>query len=156
MLWTRIQTEEWKTVPVFGMESSGHRIFHYHGVLFVDFKGSSSNVILLYRIMLDLMQLIWFMTFLVVGMGKFCNACPQWAWLSVKQLLPSKSITVHQHLPCSSGSASCNFFLFSKIKSALKGIHFEMVEEPDGKRYTEMFWAVESHYFCVRPRILWY
>jgi hypothetical protein len=41
--------------------------------------------------------------------------------LSVKQFLSSKNIAVLAHLPCSPDSDPCDFFLFPKIKSFLKG-----------------------------------
>lgn len=53
--------------------------------------------------------------------------------LSVKQFLASKNITVLEHPPYSPDLAPCDFFLFPKIKSALKGTHFSMVEEVQAK-----------------------
>lgn len=49
--------------------------------------------------------------------------------LSVKQFLASKNITILEHLPYSPDLAPCDFFLFPKIKSALKGTHFATVKE---------------------------
>ena len=48
--------------------------------------------------------------------------------LSVKQFLVSKEITTH-HPPYSPDLASCNFFLFPKLKGILKGTRFQKVED---------------------------
>ena len=47
--------------------------------------------------------------------------------LSVKQFLANKNTTVLEHPPYSPDLAPCNFYLFPKIKSVLKGIHFVSV-----------------------------
>jgi hypothetical protein len=44
--------------------------------------------------------------------------------LSVKQCLANKNITVIEHPPYSKDLAPCEFYLFPKIKSVLKGTHF--------------------------------
>jgi transposase len=49
--------------------------------------------------------------------------------LSVKQFLASKNIALLAHPPYSPDLAPCDFFLFPKIKSVLKGTHFVSVEE---------------------------
>jgi hypothetical protein len=49
--------------------------------------------------------------------------------LSVKQLLAQKSITEMEHLSCSPDLSSNDFWLFSKIKSALKGRRFQDIED---------------------------
>ena len=53
--------------------------------------------------------------------------------LSVKQSLANKNITVLEHPPYSPDLAPCNFYLFSKIKSVLKGTHFVSVENVEAK-----------------------
>jgi len=47
--------------------------------------------------------------------------------LSVKQFLANKNITVLEHPPYSPDLAPCDFCLFLKIKSVLKGTHFVSV-----------------------------
>nr|CAH7723473.1 unnamed protein product [Callosobruchus chinensis] len=49
--------------------------------------------------------------------------------LSVKQFLAKKSIPVLEHPPYSPDLAPCDFYLFPKIKSSLKGTRFESVED---------------------------
>ena len=49
--------------------------------------------------------------------------------LSVKQFLAEKRITVLEHPPYSPDLAPCDFYLFPKVKSALKGTFFQSVEE---------------------------
>ncbi|XP_050516736.1 protein GVQW3-like [Diabrotica virgifera virgifera] len=49
--------------------------------------------------------------------------------LSVKRYLAARGIPVFEHPPYSPDVAPCDFFLFPKIKSALKGIRFESMEE---------------------------
>ena len=53
--------------------------------------------------------------------------------LSVKQFLTSKNIAVMGHPPYSPDLAPCDFFLFLKVKSCLKGTHFTSVEEVQAK-----------------------
>ena len=48
--------------------------------------------------------------------------------LSVKEFLANKNITVLEHPPYSPDLAPCNFYLFPKIKSVLKGTNFVSVE----------------------------
>jgi len=48
--------------------------------------------------------------------------------LSVRRFLADKKITVLEHSPYSPDLAPCDFFLFPKIKSQLKGTHFESIE----------------------------
>jgi len=48
--------------------------------------------------------------------------------LTVKQFLANKNITVLEHPPYSPDVAPCDFYLFPKIKSVLKGTHFVSVE----------------------------
>jgi hypothetical protein len=47
----------------------------------------------------------------------------------VEQFLTSKCITVMLQSPYSPDLAPCNFFLFEKVKTALKGHHFESTED---------------------------
>lgn len=54
--------------------------------------------------------------------------------LSVKQFLAEKQIAVLEHLPYSPDLAPCDFFLFPKVKSALKGTRFTSL--PDVKKKT--------------------
>jgi transposase len=53
--------------------------------------------------------------------------------LSVEQFLANKNITVLEHPPYSPELAPCDFYLFAKIKSVLKGIHFLSVENVKAK-----------------------
>ena len=53
--------------------------------------------------------------------------------LFMKQLLANRNITVLEHPPCSPDLAPCNFYLFPKIKSALKGTHFVSVRKCESK-----------------------
>jgi len=53
--------------------------------------------------------------------------------LSVKMFLTKHKITVLEHPPCSPDLAPCDFFLFPKIKSALKGTRFESVDAVKAK-----------------------
>jgi hypothetical protein len=49
--------------------------------------------------------------------------------LSVKQFLAKKSITEMEHPPCSLDLAPNDFWLFPKIKCALKGRRFQDIED---------------------------
>jgi len=51
----------------------------------------------------------------------------------VKQFLANKNITLLEHLPYSPDLAHCDFFLFPKIKSVLKGTNFVSVENVKAK-----------------------
>jgi transposase len=53
--------------------------------------------------------------------------------LSVKQFLANKNITVLEHPPYSPDLAPCDFYLFPKIESVLKGTHFLSVENVKAK-----------------------
>jgi len=53
--------------------------------------------------------------------------------LSVKQFLANKNITVLEHPLYSPDLALCDFCLFPKIKSMLKGNHFVSVEHVKAK-----------------------
>jgi len=54
---------------------------------------------------------------------------PAHAAFSVAQFLTSKGITVMPQPPYSPDLAPCDFFLFQKTKSAMKGRHFESTED---------------------------
>jgi hypothetical protein len=50
--------------------------------------------------------------------------------LAVKRFLADKYIPVFEHTPpYSPGLAHCDFYLFPKLKSALKGTNFQSVDE---------------------------
>jgi transposase len=49
--------------------------------------------------------------------------------LSVKQFLAEKQIAMLEHPPYSPDPAPCDFFLFPKVKSVLKGTRFASVTE---------------------------
>jgi histone-lysine N-methyltransferase SETMAR len=51
------------------------------------------------------------------------------AALSVREFLAKHSISVVPHLPYSPDLAPCDFFLFPKLKSTLKGKRFQDVAE---------------------------
>jgi transposase len=51
----------------------------------------------------------------------------------VKQFLANKNITVLEHPPYSPGLAPCDFYLFPKINSVLKGTHFLSAENVKAK-----------------------
>ena len=53
--------------------------------------------------------------------------------LSVKRFLAKNNIPVTEHPPYSPDLAPCDFFLFPKIKSALKGTRFESVDTVKAK-----------------------
>nr|CAH7723476.1 unnamed protein product [Callosobruchus chinensis] len=62
-------------------------------------------------------------------MTKHQDNAPAHNALSVKQFLAKKSIPVLEHPPYSPDLAPCDFYLFPKIKSSLKGTRFESVED---------------------------
>lgn len=49
--------------------------------------------------------------------------------LSVEQFLEGKGITVFEYPPYSSDLALYTFYLFPKVKTVLKGTHFQPVED---------------------------
>ena len=57
------------------------------------------------------------------------NNAPAHTALSVKQFLVLKEITTLHHPPYSPDLASCDFFLFPKLKGILKGTRFQGVED---------------------------
>ena len=66
-------------------------------------------------------------------MEKRVDFAPAHNALSVKQFLANKNITVLEHPPYSPDLATCNFFLFPKIKSVLKETHFVSAESVKAK-----------------------
>jgi hypothetical protein len=53
--------------------------------------------------------------------------------LSVQLFLAAKNMAVITHPPCSPDLAPCNFFLFPRMKSKLKGHRFQDVTEIQGQ-----------------------
>jgi hypothetical protein len=64
---------------------------------------------------------------------KWLDFAPAHNALSVKQFLANHNINVLEHQPCSPDLAPCDFYLFPKIKSVLKGTHFLSVEDVKAK-----------------------
>jgi hypothetical protein len=62
---------------------------------------------------------------------------PERTALSVKQFLAEKQIAVLEHPLYSPDLAQCDFFLFHKVKSVLKGTRFASVSEVK-KKMTEL------------------
>lgn len=58
---------------------------------------------------------------------------PEHSVLSVKPFLADKHITVFGHLLYSPDIAPCNFFIFPKVKCALKGTYSQSVDEVKAK-----------------------
>jgi len=58
---------------------------------------------------------------------------PAHSSLSVKNFLMKHTNTMLEHPPYSPDLASCDFFLFPKIKSALKGTRFESIDAVKAK-----------------------
>ena len=48
--------------------------------------------------------------------------------LSIYQFLAERNVTMLDHPPYSLDLAPCNFFLFSKLKEVIKGVHFPDME----------------------------
>jgi len=88
------------------------------------------------------------------SVGKSRNVCqyncqdntPAHNVLSVKRFLAKNLTPILQHPPYSLDLAPCDFWLFPKLKSALKGIHFESVEAVKIKS-TEVLKAMQEKYF---------
>ena len=73
------------------------------------------------------------------------NACalhhdnaPTHTALSICQFLPERSIATLEHPPYSPALAPCDFFLFPKIKSVLKGTHFSDIDSIKAAATTEL------------------
>ncbi|KAL4154268.1 hypothetical protein QTP88_002093 [Uroleucon formosanum] len=71
---------------------------------------------------------------------------PAHSALSVKRFLAKNRTPVLQHPPYSPDLAPCDFWLFPKLKSALKGTHFESVEAVKTKA-TEVLKALQEKDF---------
>jgi len=61
------------------------------------------------------------------------NNAPAHNVLSVKRYLAKNNIPVMEHLPYFPDLALCDFFLFPKIKPALKGTRFESMDAVKAK-----------------------
>ena len=57
-----------------------------------------------------------------------CDYAPAYTALSICQFLAKRNIATLEHPLYSSNLAPCDFFLFSKIKSVLKGTHFSAID----------------------------
>lgn len=64
--------------------------------------------------------------------------------LSVKTFLANHNIPILDHPPYSPDLAPCDFFLFPKVKSALKGTRFESVEAVKEKATEVMYGLTEN------------
>ena len=64
--------------------------------------------------------------------------------LSVKTFLANHNIPILDHPPYSPDLAPCDFFLFTKVKSALKGTRFESVEAVKEKATEVMYGLTEN------------
>ncbi|XP_054711202.1 replication initiator 1-like [Uloborus diversus] len=64
--------------------------------------------------------------------------------LSVKKFLANHNIPILDHPPYSPDLAPCDFFLFPKVKSALKGTRFESVEAVKEKATEVMYGLTEN------------
>ena len=51
------------------------------------------------------------------------------AWIRAAKFLATKQITVLEHPAYSPDLASCDFFLFPKIKEIFKGMHFDDIDD---------------------------
>jgi hypothetical protein len=72
--------------------------------------------------------------------------------LSVKTFLGRHKIPVLEHPPYSPDLAPCDFFLFPKIKSALKGTYFESADTVKAKAMEVMKKLTEKDLqHCFQP-----
>ena len=71
--------------------------------------------------------------------------------LSICQFLAERNIATLEHPPYSPDQAPCDFFLFPKIKSVLKGTHFSDIDFIKKAETTEYFesWKKRMHK-CLR------
>jgi hypothetical protein len=69
---------------------------------------------------------------------------PAYNTLSVKQFLANKNITVLEHPHYLPDLTPCDFCLFPKIKSVLRGTHFVSVESVKAKT-TEVLNSLTEH-----------
>ena len=87
--------------------------------------------------------------------------------LSIREFLAKKNIPVLPHPPCSPDLAPCDFYLFPKLKSKLKGHHFGTVVNVkkivtdelhalNGKWLPVLLWSVEKMLepLCNFPRVI--
>ena len=63
---------------------------------------------------------------------------PAHTGLSICQFFAKRNIATLEHLPYSADLTPCNFFLFPKIKSALKGTHFSDIDSIKMAATTEL------------------
>jgi hypothetical protein len=61
------------------------------------------------------------------------DIAPAYNALAMKQFLADKCIAMLEPPPHSSDLAPCDFYLFPKVKNALKGTHFRSVDEMKSK-----------------------
>ncbi|KAG7170299.1 Mariner Mos1 transposase-like 5 [Homarus americanus] len=72
------------------------------------------------------------------------NNVPAHNALSVKQFLANKNITVLEHPPYLLDLTPCDFYLFPKIKSIIKGTNFVSVQEVKANT-TELLNSLTEH-----------
>ena len=79
------------------------------------------------------------------------DSAPAHNALSVKRYLAKNNIPVMEHPPYSPDIAPCDFFLFPKIKSALKGTRFESVHAVKAKA-TQLLnsWTQDDLQHCLQ------
>ena len=66
------------------------------------------------------------------------NNAPAHTALSIRQFLAERNIATLKHPPYSPDLAPCDFFLFPKIKSVLKGTHFSDIDSIKMAATTEL------------------
>jgi hypothetical protein len=66
--------------------------------------------------------------------------------LSMQRFLAPKNMAVVPHPPYSPDLAPCDFFLFSRMKSKLKGRHFQDVTEIQEQSLTVLHSIPKSHF----------
>ena len=66
------------------------------------------------------------------------DSAPAHTALSIRQFLAERNIATLEHPPYSPDLASCDFFLFPKIKSVLKGTHFSDIDSIKMAATTEL------------------
>ncbi len=75
---------------------------------------------------------------------------PAHAALSMKHHLITRGTPVLEHMPYLPDLAPCDFFLFPKLKSAIKGIQFESMEE-EKRKLAELLNALTKLESNVQP-----
>ena len=68
----------------------------------------------------------------------YYDNAPAHTALSIRQFLEERNIATLEHPPYSPDLASCDFFLFPKIKSVLKGTHFSDIDSIKMAATTEL------------------